>query len=108
MVSYSERTAWTTASTSLLVIERIASRSLMSLRPMISSLVEAMTLLSLLRSGGDEPGQHECVHQATGGRLVGQVDVVGRAGGVRQHDPDAPLGGAQGIVARSQRPRNGA
>src|SRR3954447_15938059 len=95
-------TACATSSTSLLVIARIASRSLMSVRPISSSLVDMGRLLYGLFISTvcscDKSGQDVGPDQATNGFLVAHVDAVGRGEGVGENQARQPLGDAGRLV----------
>src|SRR5438874_763516 len=87
-------TAWATASTSVLVMARIASMSSISLRPMRSS-VEAMgRSFVLLRDGSRQPGQDVRPAEPAGGIGIAQIDGVGGAQRVGQRDAHQPFAGA--------------
>src|SRR5438874_119823 len=109
MASALSFTAWATASTSVLVIDRIASRSLTSVRPMRSSVV-AMALVPFGAGRYGQAGKNERHHQVANGLLVGQVELLGRAERVREHDARHPLrrpGGAGATDVGGEERRGG-
>src|SRR5689334_15026313 len=109
MASALSATVWRASSTSVLVTERMASRSLTSDRPMSSSVDDMGRWLlcdgDLAGSGwirrvrggsgrdevGDEPGQHEGGHEPVGHHGIGQVVAVGFEA-VADDRADDPLG----------------
>src|SRR5687767_2846592 len=78
MASALSCTAWIVSCMSVLVTERIASRSLRSARPIISSLVVISGLLEggsgRVEGGAGEAGQDEGADELPHGRSVGEVD----------------------------------
>ena len=85
-----------TASTSVLVTERIASRSLISSRPMSSLLVLIADAPFGLRTGRRRsPGRTKSSTSARTCAVVEQVDVLGRAAEVRERDARDPLAEAR-------------
>src|SRR5436853_665157 len=105
MASAVSVTAWVTSSTSVLVIERMASRSSISFLPIMSWLVAMGSPLSqrLLqqridgaggggRDGRTEAGEDEGPHRVTDRRRVGHVDAIRRTGKIRQQHPGHPPG----------------
>src|SRR3954471_20929171 len=86
------------ASMSVLLTARIASRSLMSSRPMMDwfSLM-LMAGAPWGSGGGEEAGEDERPHEAADGLVVGEPHAVGRAARVAEDDAGDPLGGQAGL-----------
>src|SRR3954447_2084959 len=75
------------SSRSVFVTDRMASRSLMSARPMRSSWVAMVLTLPVVR----DPGEEEAPHQGTDGFFIAYVNVGIGAGCVGQQDACRPL-----------------
>src|SRR6476646_2422189 len=90
MASELSLTTCSTSSTSVLVTDRIASMSLISARPMMSSVADmSFTFRGLLRREGRDD---ELAHEAQGGIGVAEVDSAGGSEEVGEHHAGQPLG----------------
>src|SRR5690554_5854881 len=107
MASALSFTAWIVSWTSVLVTPRIASRSLMSSRPISSWLLAMASLLGALtgagpggsgsgRCRGAERGHEVGADEAGDGGLVGERDRRRGVEGVGQEDPHDELGAVGG------------
>src|SRR3954451_21245790 len=81
----------------------MASRSLMSARPMMSSLVD-MSAPGMRDGRWVEGGKDEQAHEPTGLGRIGEVDVVRRVEQVREDDAGDPLCGS-GHLGRGEEAR---